>query len=262
MSVPREVLRVRTTPTFEEWRMAIVSASNELDVSLPENSISVLYAQWALETGRGKACFCWNLGNKRHTSEPLYCILAAAWECSRAGAVPAGAKVIPAPPGAVCAPGDVYYLPVYGAQKFAAYESLEEGARAYLSFLLRPSYQLAWAEVLRGDPSAFARALKALRYYTSDENAYAQALRSLVVEYYREALQRPTVREIPIAVTPDAPTAPVRESGVQLGDNGPANPLGWETRSEWDYEQGFLRDVASTLVCSACEDPNEEPEVT
>lgn len=251
-----EVPRARTTPALAQWRDALLNAALLLGVHLTESSLAVMHAQWALETGRGKACFCWNLGNKRHTTEETYCTIAAAWECSAEGAVPAGAKVISAPPGAVCAPGDVYYLPPAGAQRFAAFASIEEGARAYLTFLLRPSYARAWAEVLRGDAGAFAAVLKQLGYYTASAIAYAQGLRSLVVEYYRDvsAIAKPTP-----APTVASPAVPAREPQPSF-DNQPANPLGWETRESWDYDQGLFRELAASLVCSTCEDPEELPE--
>jgi hypothetical protein len=58
-----EVSRTRTTPTTEEWRDAMVAAADRLGISLNDAALSVLWAQWALETGRGKSCYCNNLGN-------------------------------------------------------------------------------------------------------------------------------------------------------------------------------------------------------
>jgi flagellum-specific peptidoglycan hydrolase FlgJ len=114
-----EVSRTRTTPTTEEWRDAMVAAADRLGISLNDAALSVLWAQWALETGRGKSCYCNNLGNiKAVTGDGRdWCVLQT-FEFIN------GHRV------------DM-------ADKFRAFGTLAEGAYDYLQFLSRDGLRAA-----------------------------------------------------------------------------------------------------------------------
>jgi len=199
------VARVQTTPTIIEWRDAISAAWLDKYGTAPTlKALSVLWAQFALETGRGAKCYCWNLGN-----------------------IMPGAGWI----------GDEEDLPTWEqvngrrvdiVERFRAFTTLAEGARNYLDYLGRASYAKAWACVVAGDAAGFARALKALGYYTADVTQYANGLFSLASEFLR-------------AATVDAVTA------AEVAANECLLPA--------DFELGSVHaDLAATLLYPTCHD--------
>lgn len=158
MLVPRAL----TTPTVQQWRDAISDAWLEVLGTRPTDlALSVMWAQYALETGRGTKCYCWNLGN---------IMPGAGWT------------------------GDVDDLPTWEivsgkhvdvVEAFRAFASLTDGARDYIRFQSRPSYAQAFAYLMRGDATNFALTLKSLGYFTADARQYANALYSLASEFLR-----------------------------------------------------------------------------
>ena len=154
------VPRTRTTPTIAQWRDAIAAAWLELRGVEPSlEALSVLWAQFALETGRGANCWCWNLGN---------IMSGGAWA------------------------GDADDLPTWEmiggkhidiTERFRAYASLADGARDYLRFLFRESYAKAMERIEAGDAAGFGHVLKLLGFYTALETDYVGGLRSLAAEF-------------------------------------------------------------------------------
>ncbi len=127
--------------------------------------LAVLLAQSALETGRWKSCWNYNLGNQKGGGK---------WTgdtCQfRCNEVIKG-KVL-------------WFDPPHPQTTFRAYDTLVDGVTDYL-WLLRRRFTRAWEFVLRGDPEAFSRMLKAQNYYTASEPPYTKALKSLFSEYLR-----------------------------------------------------------------------------
>ena len=119
-------------------------------------SIWLLGAQWALETGWGRACHCWNFGNVKHADGDGRC-----WCYFRCGEIIGGKQVWfdPPKPGAC----------------FRAFESIDEGAVEYLTFLAK-HYAGAWPYVEAGDPSGFVHEIKRRGYFTAAEEPYRQAV--------------------------------------------------------------------------------------
>lgn len=195
-----EVPRIRTTPTTLEWRDGITAAWDMLFDSAPTvAALSVLWAQWALETARGRACYAWNLGN---------------------------IKAVPGDGRPYCVLHTFEFIDgkrVEMDDHFRAFPTLLQGALDYLRFLSRPSYAEPWACVLRGDADAFARALKAKGYYTAPVEDYARNLRALAHEFTRISDAAPPT-DIPI---------------VCSTCHDPATPLGAETFAERRAELGF-----------------------
>ena len=126
-------------------------------------SIALLLAQSALETGRWKSCWNYNLGNIKAGSK---------WQGDttqfRCNEV-IGGKV-------------VWFDPPHPQTTFRAYPTLEEAAKDYL-WLLHRRFAQAWMHVTRPDPVAFSQALKRQNYYTADEPPYTRAVASLFREY-------------------------------------------------------------------------------
>lgn len=121
------------------------------------DSILVLLAQWGIETGDGRACWNFNLGNvKRVPGEP-WTWLQNVWEMI------GGKKQV--------------FQPPHPQTHFRAFRSLDDGAAAYLAFL-HSRFAKSWPAVTDGDPAGFAHLLKLQRYYTADEQQYARAMRA------------------------------------------------------------------------------------
>jgi hypothetical protein len=149
-------------------------------------SLLVLLAQWALETGRGKAMHCYNLGNIKSNG------ITGDWCFFRCNEIIQGRLV--------------WFEPDHPSCRFRAFGSLDEGAIDYLQ-TVHARFHRSWTGVLTGDPVAYAHLLKVQHYYTADEGLYAGTLRALFYEFER--------------TLPDATKSPplpdlYTERGVQL----------------------------------------------
>jgi hypothetical protein len=160
------------------------------DVIPVDQCVAVLMAQSALETGRWKSCYCYNLGNIKGGGK---------WTgdtCQfRLNEVIKG-KV-------------VWFDPPHPQTTMRAYPSLADAAADYL-WLLRRRFASAWEPILRGDPIAFSQALKAQNYYTAPEPPYTKAVKSLFLEYMR--LLNTHESDAP---PPDTERDPGQDSGLE-----------------------------------------------
>lgn len=110
----------RTTHTLADYTGAVVAAWSRLYGSPPtEGTCGVLWAQYALETGRGSACWNNNIGNVKHVRGDGYDYveLPNTWE------IIGGKKVIFQPPDP--------------QTWFRVYDSLAEAMVDHLCFLER-----------------------------------------------------------------------------------------------------------------------------
>jgi hypothetical protein len=172
-----ELPRQQTIATPLEMRHALRLAWFALFNDDPsKETLSLLLSQWALETGRGKACYCWNYGNEKYPSK-----------------VVAGDETIQ-----LGSRGDYFFnrcneklkgkwiwfdKPQRGAC-FKGYGSIFLGALAYLGLLAR-RYRGAWNALCSGNPSVFVRKLKEQGYFTADMAPYEAAVVSLFREFQR-----------------------------------------------------------------------------
>lgn len=141
--------------------LALVDAWRELfDESPARASVIVLASQWAEETGWGKSCFDWNLGNHRAIRGESWTYLPKCSEVDAKGVEHFYHRDVPSEKE-MC--------------RFAAWESLADGARFYLN-ALHVRFSFAWPAVVAGDPADFAHRLKLARYYTASEALYTSAL--------------------------------------------------------------------------------------
>lgn len=178
------------------------------------DTLALLTAQSALETGRWKAIHCFNLGNIKASSdyEGYYTM----FRCNEV----INGKV-------------QWFDPPHAQTRFRAFRTLEDGAEDHLRFLSgRQRYQSAWQCLIAGDPEAFVRALKAAGYFTANEESYREAVTSLFREYSRLLEREPQV-VAPPPLPPQALAGPVSvaESVVSEGlrdmstrDTDPAPP--------------------------------------
>jgi hypothetical protein len=164
VSEPRELPCVATPCSPGELAPALVEAWRSTTGDEPSRgSILLLLAQWALETGWGRYCYCWNLGNYRAVRGECWTYL------------PRCSEVV----GGV----ERFYRRDVPAERemcrFAAWESLDDAARFWLG-KLRSRFARAWPAVLSGSPAEYGRQLKAAGYYTADEAHYTGLLVSIV----------------------------------------------------------------------------------
>lgn len=136
----------------------------------PPGGIAVLWAQWALETGRGAAMVGYNFGGLK-------------------GQAPGGGSTVQ------------WTHEGHGASlrrtrdRFRAYTSPRAGARDYVRTLAE-RYPEALAEARRGNAAGFVDALARRRYFTADPAAYRRGVQRLAYQYRTQgpdAAQRLTV---------------------------------------------------------------------
>jgi hypothetical protein len=182
---PNEVVTRTTTPTPREVVYMLLGAWPDLT----ENGARTLTGQFMAETGGGKYCFNWNLGNVKAGPNEPHMYLHNVWECdSQAGAegqvarANGLARIATADEinkhGWKCPRVVVVYDPPHAQCRFRAYDSLQDGARRWLGHHQRIA--LADPRLITalnaGDIHAVAHALKTARYYTAAEADYARAM--------------------------------------------------------------------------------------
>lgn len=152
--------------------------------SPPSGAVELLMAHQALETGWWGHMPNYNLGGIRPASEDQLWTafttfedlpedVAAEW-------VKASTHEKPCELGVKLANGKrrVNCKPNHDASVFRAFDSLDDGVRAYFD-VLSHRFSSCWTAVLSGDPAAFVHALKSHGYFTADEQTYQQNIVSL-----------------------------------------------------------------------------------
>lgn len=164
----------------------------------------VLWAHFAGETGDGRSCWNFNLGNVKHVKGDghAYVSLLGVWEGfavhdeDRDGDIDDADRVMLverlcrsgawAPDPSVdhakaVGPGKVSLIATAAnaATLFVAHGSLEDGMRAFVEMKRDPRsrYSGAWRYVLAGDPEGYAYLLGQRGYYTASPAVYAAAMR-------------------------------------------------------------------------------------
>lgn len=131
-------------------------------------SLAILWAQSALETGRWKngSIYNWNFGNVKRLPDQKY----TSYKCSE-----------------IINGKNQWFYPYHPQTFFAAWETAEEGSLAYLNFLTKKKrYAGAWQEVLNGNPIKYCAALKSAGYFTADLVLYTKGVVSLTEEFKRK----------------------------------------------------------------------------
>jgi flagellar protein FlgJ len=153
-AAPTLVRATRTPLSGEQAASALRGAWTELRGEPPrEETLSILVGQWAHETGRGASMLNYNFGGLKGTGPSG----ASAAYTTREGWGEGATR---------------------GVARFRAYGSAEEGARDYVSLLVR-RYPDAVNAAEQGDAPGFVRALKARGYFTDNEAAYSKSVQSL-----------------------------------------------------------------------------------
>lgn len=150
-------------------------------------SVCLLMAQWALETGRGEKCMNYNIGNFKGFGDRDYTYFQT-WE--RLPEAKAQAYIAKS---SIKEPAEfvrqlpslhviVRFKPCHPVARFAAYDSLEEGVRDYVSQLQR-KFEEAWHAVENADPHGFINGLLHGHYFTGSALLYADGIYKLAREY-------------------------------------------------------------------------------
>ena len=151
-----------------------------------KESIWVIAAQWALETGWGKHMHCWNLGNvkSRDGDGYDYCFFGCGEEVTTAEAnrwKAADPNLVQIKRIYTNAKGvsmaSVWVEPKHWVSRFRAFNSFTEGALDYIGLLVR-RFHLAWEGVEKGDPALFSHLARQQGYYTADEAQYTKTIKS------------------------------------------------------------------------------------
>jgi hypothetical protein len=125
---------------YDAWTGMFGSAPNA-------DSVRVLCAQWALETGWGKYMHCYNIGNSKKVDgdgrDYVYyrCneLLNGKW---------------------------VWFDPKDRASCFRAFSTLQDGVADYVK-MVNKNFAGAWPAVIAGDPDQYVRQAKAQGYFTA-----------------------------------------------------------------------------------------------
>lgn len=173
---------VRTSCSKEQLVQGFVDGWTKAFGKIPsKESIGVLYAQNALETGATTFMWNWNIGNIKAVDKPNetveYMMLANVWEIIN------GKKVI--------------YQPPHQATWFRSFNSLGEGVSEHFNFLKNYRYKNAWTAIESGNPSAFAHLLKVAGYYTAPESDYVKAMNLNFSVYMRSGFYEKAVSNNP-----------------------------------------------------------------
>lgn len=171
---------VRTTYTNTQLVQGFIEGWKGLYGEFPKKeSIAVIWAQNAIETGGTAAMWNNNIGNVKFVANggniddgKKYMMLANTWEIVN------GKKVI--------------FQPPHPATWFRAFDSLAEGITFHFEFLRNRRYRTSWTAVEAGDPAKFSHLLKVAGYYTASEEAYTKA----VVAYYNKFMKDKTFETV------------------------------------------------------------------
>jgi hypothetical protein len=174
-------------------RAPLLQALAQAWPELGEEGARTLHAQYVAETGGGRACYNYNLGNLKqpdakqpHTylrnvwevlpaARAASAVVAARGSAARATVDQRRARGWTAPPGHEV----VVFQPPHPATRFKAFTSLDDAARAFVSTHRRLAERDGdyLANLRAGDAVAVAHALKSVGYYTGSETAYARRMK-------------------------------------------------------------------------------------
>lgn len=176
---------IQTTPTALVFAEAVINDWNFVGEGFPpKQAVAILYAHFMIETG-GINCYNWNIGNVKHTTGDGfdYHCLRGVWEgegpSSVASLLASGEALIDPNSShqASCKPlVSMVFNPPHPATRFRAYPSLAAAMASHFTMLCHGRYSNAWPALLAGDVMAFAHALKARGYMTSQAEPYGNGM--------------------------------------------------------------------------------------
>ncbi len=161
---PGVVQPIRTHVTTEQASSLIAGALEQVTGEKPKpETVAILTAQWAHETGHGASMFNYNFAGIKGTGPSGLSVVQRTREGSGANE-----RTI--------------------TDSFRAYRTADEGARDYVS-LLQSRFPGALEAARQGDPAATVHALKQAGYFTGDEGAYTRSVTELARQVGPASLQ-------------------------------------------------------------------------
>jgi hypothetical protein len=143
-------------------------------------SVWILVAQWALETGWGKSMHNFNMGNAK--SRPgdgfdyqyFACneILSLSRAKAMVAASPQTARITTIRTDGTAI---IWLYPKHPGCRFRAFTCLVDGVVDHLH-LVANRYNKAWPYIIQGNPAEYSKALKRQGYYTADEALYTKGI--------------------------------------------------------------------------------------
>lgn len=171
-------------------------------------SIRLLVAQWAIETGWGRSMVAFNVGNvkaARTDADYDFCYFTT-WEIMPVAQ--AEAYVRDNPKTAIITGhtnngrhARVELHPDDPGCRFKALPTLAAGCFEHLE-LVHGRFAQSWPAILTGDPAAFAHALKVQGYYTAPESDYARAVGQIFTMLSRMTPEATETQPIPMGEEP------------------------------------------------------------
>jgi hypothetical protein len=225
----------KTPLTGGEAAEAIESAWTHVMGTPPsKDTLAVLTAQWAHETGRGKSMLNFNFGGIKGTGPSG---LSAAYGTKEGW----GASE------------------VHITDRFRAYRSAEEGAKDYVN-LLANKFPKAIEAAKAGDPQAFVKALKERGYFTGNEAAYAHNVASLsaqALEQGFDAVSTPGAPRVALFSDPQ----PIASMDFRAASTVPFDPS-MDPRGVSVDPAAFYDAIARASLRIAADPTNESREAT
>jgi hypothetical protein len=170
---PGVVQAVRTPVTSEQASSLIGDALEHVTGEKPSpETVAILTAQWAHETGNGASMFNYNFAGIKGTG-------------------PSGLSVVQRTREGFGASERTI------SDNFRAYRTAEEGAHDYVS-LMKSRFPGALEAARQGDPAGTVRALKQAGYFTGDENAYTRSVTQLARQIGPASLQFADTSALPV----------------------------------------------------------------
>lgn len=144
----------------------------------PKNSsLALLFAQWCLETSRGKSLRCWNYGNIKKTHGN-----------SVTGVKDDGCCFTMFRLNEILKGKEEWFDPPHIQTHMRGFKTPLEGAIDYIKFLSqRKRYLKAWQEVINGRPREYAIELHLANYYTASVELYTKGIVRLTDEFNRKS---------------------------------------------------------------------------
>lgn len=181
------------------------------------DTLSLLWAHTALEVDRWKQCYNWCWGNVKKIKSNKY----TSYKCSE-----------------VVNGINKDYIPYNSQTFFSAYDSVEEGAEAYLMFLKGERYAGAFTQLIAGNPVKYCAALKVAGYFTADLIPYTAGVVSLVKEF-KKRQEELTSWEPEVKVIAPVINQPIEPIEIQQSIQ-PIVKLGWINQL-WELILGLFK---------------------
>lgn len=158
----------KTILSEEEAILALRKAWKEVLGSLPSNeTLAIIVAQTALETGRWKSMYNYNWGNVK--SLPNDGHLWTMFKCSE-----------------IIKGKEIFFEPPHDQTKFKAHLSSKDGAVFHISFLNGEKYNKALQHAIKGNVEPYITEICKIGYFTANLSIYLKSMKLLNNEFLQK----------------------------------------------------------------------------